>query len=354
MDEKEMFNRLVENGFDFLSKSVSEIKDSPKYSIIHFYAAVELFLKARLLKEHWTLAISKKCDPDWSKFIGGDFQSVTLDEAALKLDKIVKSGLSKPIHASFRLIGNHRNKMVHFFHDSQSASENEITTRAVVKQLLNAWYYLHYLIAVQWKDIFFDWNKRLITIDLVLKEMHDFLQIVYDNLKDIIVEKKKIGVHFEKCPSCGFEAKEIKQTLNTIFKSSCLVCDLEDDLLLTTCPACANKVLFRDEGFGTCSNCGKAFEPSNLAEMLLDNTSAFLAAKDEGDYGWGIANCGNCEGYHTVVFTENEEWFCASCFATFKEISTCEWCNEKNTGNMKHSYMNGCNCCDGLRGENDD
>ena len=54
-----MFNRLVENAFDFLFKAISEIEGQPKYSVIHFYAAVELFVKARLMKEHWSLVISQ-------------------------------------------------------------------------------------------------------------------------------------------------------------------------------------------------------------------------------------------------------------------------------------------------------
>ena len=79
-----MFNRLVENALDFLFEAISEIKEQPKYSVIHFYAAVELFVKARLMNEHWTLVITKRQEPDWDKFVAGDFQSVSLDEASLK------------------------------------------------------------------------------------------------------------------------------------------------------------------------------------------------------------------------------------------------------------------------------
>jgi len=40
-----LFKSLVENAIDFLKKSVAEIKKSPKYSVINFYSAVEIFLK---------------------------------------------------------------------------------------------------------------------------------------------------------------------------------------------------------------------------------------------------------------------------------------------------------------------
>ena len=53
----ELFVSLVRNAIDFLKKSVDELEGSPKYSVIHFCSAIELFLKARLLVEHWTLII---------------------------------------------------------------------------------------------------------------------------------------------------------------------------------------------------------------------------------------------------------------------------------------------------------
>jgi hypothetical protein len=54
---KAMFNSVVENALDFLKQSILELKKSPKYSVIHFCAAIELFLKARLMLEHWTLIV---------------------------------------------------------------------------------------------------------------------------------------------------------------------------------------------------------------------------------------------------------------------------------------------------------
>ena len=39
---------LVENAIDFLNQAADELANNPKYSVIHFYTAVELLLKARL------------------------------------------------------------------------------------------------------------------------------------------------------------------------------------------------------------------------------------------------------------------------------------------------------------------
>jgi hypothetical protein len=103
MDTKELFKLLVENALDFLARSIEELRDRPKYSVIHFHAAVELFLKARLMSDHWSLIVTKRQEPDWEKFIKGEFQSVSLDEAASKLEKTVRSGLTYQELCAFRM-----------------------------------------------------------------------------------------------------------------------------------------------------------------------------------------------------------------------------------------------------------
>ena len=87
VNSKQLFRSLVDNAIDFLAKASEELEDWPKYSVIHFYAAVELFLKARLMSEHWTLIVAKRQDPDWDRFISGNFSSVSLDEASIRLKK---------------------------------------------------------------------------------------------------------------------------------------------------------------------------------------------------------------------------------------------------------------------------
>lgn len=344
-----MFDRLVENGLDFLFKAKSELKDQPKYSVIHFHAAVELFLKARLMHEHWSLVVSKRQDPDWGKFVAGDFQSVSLDEAANRLDKVVRSALSGADLAAFREIAKHRNKMVHFFHEAHSEEESSELTRNIVKQQLKAWYFLHQLLTVQWKDVFSSWQEKIGEIDAALRELHEFLQVVFDNFQSKIDSLKAKGIRFEQCPSCGFNAQQHDDELKVIYESKCLVCGLTEKCLHIECPACAELVTFRNEGFATCQSCGKSLEPEDVADVLIDSGAAHMAAM-EGDDSLGQGNCSDCDGYHTVVRTENDEWICAGCFGVFDSLEHCGWCNELNTGDMEHSYVSGCNHCEGMAG----
>src|SRR4030066_797129 len=128
-DKERTFNSLVENALDFLPKAILELEDYPKYSVIHFHAALELFLKARLMAEHLTLVVAQRQEPNLDKFMAGDFQSVSLCDAATRLKKVVRSGLSEQQLETFEAVAKHRNKMVHFFHETHTKKENAVVKK---------------------------------------------------------------------------------------------------------------------------------------------------------------------------------------------------------------------------------
>lgn len=348
MKAEEMFDRLVDNALDFLLKAKSELLEQPKYSVIHFQAAVELFLKARLMDEHWSLVVAKGQDPDWNRFVSGDFQSVSLNDAANRLDKVVRSGLSVAELQAFRDVAKHRNKMIHFFHEAHKAEESNELTRSIVKEQLKAWYFLHRLLTVQWNEVFSNRSDAIAEIDAALRKSHEFLQVVFDDLRPEIEALKAEGGLFEQCPSCGFEAQQFTDEVGVIQQAKCLVCGLVERCLKIECPSCSEIVIFKNEGFATCPSCSKPLEPEDVADVLVDAGAAYIAATDGGEDV--VGNCSHCDGYHTVVLTENGEWICGSCFGVFESLASCEWCNELNTGDMENSYLAGCSVCDGKFG----
>lgn len=348
MKKEEMFNRLVENALDFLVKARLELEKQPKYSVIHFHAAVELFLKSRLMHEHWSLIVSKRQDPDWNKFVRGDFVSVSLKQAADRLDKVVQSAPSEEKMEAFYVIAKHRNEMIHFFHTASSEEESNELIRNIVRQQLRAWYFLHQLLTIQWKKVFASWKTKIKEIDTALRELHEFLQVVFDSLQQEIASLKAEGVRFDQCPSCGFHAQQHIEDVKILYKSECLVCRLIEECINIQCPDCNELITFRNEGFATCTQCGKSMEPEDLADELIDSGGAYIAFTDGGYPYQG--NCSDCDGHQTVVCTENDDWICASCFEVFDTLEECEWCNELNTGDMEHSYLTGCNHCEGKIG----
>src|SRR5690349_9784987 len=60
-----------------MGRSIHELEEHPQYSIINFDSAVVLFLKDRLLKEHWAVIVSKPDQADKDGFQRIDVQSVS-------------------------------------------------------------------------------------------------------------------------------------------------------------------------------------------------------------------------------------------------------------------------------------
>ena len=176
--QRVLLERLIVNAMDFLNRSIDEFNEHPKFSVIHFHTAVELFIKARLMAEHWSLVVSKRKDADWDKFVEGDFISVTLDEAVNKLNNIVRSGFNEQEIETFKRLNTHRNKFVHFMHISDFAEGKESLRTEIATQQLTAWYYLYNALTVRWSDEFSHWSDDLEKIDKKLRKLQDYLRVI--------------------------------------------------------------------------------------------------------------------------------------------------------------------------------
>src|SRR5437870_13436756 len=106
----QMFDSLVRNALDFLQRSAQELERAPNHSAIHFCTAIELFLKARLLSEHWTLVYDdlRKAIRDKKatlpKFCQGDFMSVGMKDAIARLRDLLNLNISKEAEDAFMRI----------------------------------------------------------------------------------------------------------------------------------------------------------------------------------------------------------------------------------------------------------
>ncbi len=135
MKQHDIFNSLTRNAFDFLERGIDEFDRAPKYSVIQFCAAVEMLLKARLMKEHWSLIVSKPEQANLAKFMAGDFASVTMDEARARIRDIAGEDIADDALNSFRALANHRNKMIHFFHADVDGDVTEIILDGTLSRL---------------------------------------------------------------------------------------------------------------------------------------------------------------------------------------------------------------------------
>ncbi|MFI1700319.1 hypothetical protein ACH419_30655 [Streptomyces bobili] len=114
---------LVENGLDYLVDVVDRLATGPgelpdaralKYAVLHLQAAAEVFLKARLQREHWTLVFKKPETATREAFDSADFDSCTTEEAFTRLTQIAGLDLPKKAGGALTKLAQDRNALQHY------------------------------------------------------------------------------------------------------------------------------------------------------------------------------------------------------------------------------------------------
>lgn len=338
----DIFVSLTRNAFDFLEHSIAEFGKFPKYSAIHFYMAIEMLLKARLMKEHWTLIVSKPEQACFNKFINGEFLSVTLKDAKERLRNIANEDIGGDAYNSFCMLANHRNKMVHFFHSGLDSDEK--VKEQIVAEHCRSWFYLHRLL-IRWNDHFSDFSSEIDRANHAMKKHRKYLAAKFTALKAELGAARKAGNAPRLCSACDFKAAVPNCLDNQIALLHCLVCDHTETQVKIECPHCGKSIVIKNEGYAECGYCKGSIEPNHLEDALTDHDVAHIAIKD-GDDTCNPVNCGTCGGYQTVILRGNH-YFCTECFDISNGIEQCKWCTEYSTSDMEDSYLVGCNHCDG-------
>lgn len=109
---------LTDSALDFLQRAVTEVTTGSseyKYAALDLAVAVETLIKARLVREHWTLVV-KPIDKKTTKaaFLAGTGRTIGPEEGIERLEKVV--GLAIPLRqaAQVAALTGLRNQVVHF------------------------------------------------------------------------------------------------------------------------------------------------------------------------------------------------------------------------------------------------
>jgi hypothetical protein len=173
---EDFFDSVVDNAIDFLRQALDELETKPKYSVIHFCASIELFLKARLMLEHWSLISEEPQKANVTKFQTGNFRSVGIDETIIRIQNIANIRIPREAQLSFSELREHRNKMVHFFHPDYVDDPTQQTIEGIVSEQTKAWFHLHRLLTRDWKEEFEDYQDEV-------EELHAWSIATKDTLK---------------------------------------------------------------------------------------------------------------------------------------------------------------------------
>jgi hypothetical protein len=112
---------LTENGLAFLHRSVAEMSAQPatmrslSFAVVDLAAAVEVLMKARLVREHWTLICAEPDKVTTAQLLAGTAKTVTPDQAVTRLENVAGVAMTAGGHAArVKEIVNLRNRAIHF------------------------------------------------------------------------------------------------------------------------------------------------------------------------------------------------------------------------------------------------
>lgn len=350
MEEKFLTN-LIENGFDFLEKAIQQFKTEPKYSVINFCAAIEILLKARLMHEHWSLVVDAKGHPDIEKFKKGDFKSVNFNDLIPRIESVTAEKVPSDVTQCFKGLANHRNKMVHFFHEAHADAKKEQFLEEIAIEQSSCWFFLRRLLE-GWSDIFGEYKDKITAINWSMKDHDVYLSTVFSRIQPEINDDKRKGSVFVICKRCNKEASELFERAPHLFETKCRVCLLNDQFIKIPCNQddCDGHIELEQGDTSThCNTCDEEIDVSEISEIL--NTNGPIGPDAGCDYVSG--NCALCSGLDTVVENDNDYFVCTDCFYfTKNDIGHCGWCNERQIGggNLEDSAWSGCEFCDGHAG----
>ncbi|MFI9155689.1 hypothetical protein [Streptomyces sp. NPDC053367] len=110
----------VRNGVDYLVSVVDHLTADPidprhiKYAVLHLQAATEVLLKARLVREHWSLVFEDPGAASERAFRSADFKSCTVGEAVTRLRNIVGITITDKEQEALDALARDRNALQHY------------------------------------------------------------------------------------------------------------------------------------------------------------------------------------------------------------------------------------------------
>jgi len=348
LSEDQLFDALTKSAFEFLDRSIGEFSESAKFSTVHFAVAIELFLKARLMREHWSLLLDKPDLADKAAFFKGNAKTVTPDQAIERLRRIASVSITQGSRDIFNKIANHRNKMVHFAHAGEAAVDGPEGRSSIAEEQCAGWLALRALLG-EWRE-FDDYVDDIWRISRKLEGHRTYLQKAFEIKARELQAHRDAGLRASLCPSCQFESVKVEEPIGLISEASCVVCRYSGAEITVTCgsESCGEYIVFAayDGSPDKCPHCDAAL--SN--DVIRDCLDTGEEVTKDNYFEIRKINCPHCSGYHSVV-EHHDIFICLNCFEMDREYGVCGYCSEGQLGGVpEHSSLVGCEFCEGSAG----
>ncbi|MEE9238242.1 MAG: hypothetical protein V3U58_01635 [Thermodesulfobacteriota bacterium] len=320
-DDKIEFE-LLENGLDFIISgleyitSKSPTKRDLKYCVLHLYSGIELILKERLMREHWSLIFAQINNANKEDLKTCDFKSVGLEDSINRLKNICGISLDPKEAKHLIAFRKKRNMLEHY-----AIKDSEESLKSALSKLLK---------------IIIDFLSNEIPPDNLTSEENYMIKTIRSKLSyfDEFVQERSAEIHTQ--------LEEV---------------DKEPYRYRVECPFCYEEALIVGDGNPPkCLFCGYTSEVEDVVKEFMDSVmsiNSFMLLKDGGELP--LHDCPEC-GLDALVEYYNffpKKYVCFSCGQNWgeSEISDCMSCGRLYDPGVHDSPM--CVTCIEIRMEKD-
>ncbi|MGO4202762.1 hypothetical protein AB4Z09_13620 [Rhodococcus sp. TAF43] len=301
---------LIENGLAFLRRSVDGMHGSSgddhaaAFAVVDLAVAVEVLLKARLSREHWSLICSEPDKATPGKLLGGSLKTVTPSQAVDRLEGIVELPMKAKGHPKrVEEIGQLRNRAVHF--TLTSGGQLTIAVKAEYGRALN---FVLWLLDTQFRGQLSADTNALVeyAIDPLTRKVGEFDDLVAERMQTIADELDQATACVE-CPRCHQSALQLTKG-ETVRCAFCLWAPRGSDAALEYIEGCLGlseyRTVVKDGGYWPpidwCPRCGEHALVEGIAQLRPSP-----AGHDAGSLNcdapvvayWGCFGCGMTAAY---------------------------------------------------------
>ena len=127
---------LLDNALDSLLSAAEAVRRdegprSLKEAVLHLGNGVELLVKARLAREHWSLIFSDINKASYDELAKADFSSVDFPTACKRLEQIVGVSIDKQVISRIDDLRKRRNRLTHLTATLDSAQTKSLVAKAM-------------------------------------------------------------------------------------------------------------------------------------------------------------------------------------------------------------------------------
>ena len=253
---------LLDNALDSLLSAAEAVRRdqgprSLKEAVLHLANGVELLVKSRLAREHWSLIFSNINKASFDELAKADFGSVDFPTASKRLEHIVGVSIDKSVSSHVENLRKLRNQITHF-----TATLDSTRTKSLVAKAMA--FCIEF--CEQQEMLTPDAESKLSDIHINLTEFQEFVD---DRMETILGEWN--GAFIWECPECWQSALVIDGG-----EQDCKFCrhqadshelaEKNSESYVESCPECGEEAtlafILNSDGGGrwVCFFCGQSSE----------------------------------------------------------------------------------------------